>query len=75
MLKVNKPAWQTSDGKLFLNFKEASDYEFRLNCELLLTNLGWCRGGEWSADMIVNDMIEHKSAFQILFTPVAAEEL
>lgn len=67
MKRVSAPCWETSDGKLFTDRTLAEAHQFRLDIGALVTELHWGSGGDWSASMLVDSLVENRNKFELVF--------
>lgn len=67
MQATKKMVYVTNDGKLFIDRVEAAEHELEDSLSAVMNVLGWCKGGEWSKDMILRSMLENKDRFQEIF--------
>ena len=60
-----------TDGSKFVNKKEAEQYEFRYKIRQWADDRGIGSGGEWSQDMICNEMIDSVKDLKAIFSELS----
>jgi len=61
------PCYTTEDGQSFLDINEAKKHDLRIQLLKWSYDIGLCRGGEWSYDMVIKAMIENKDLLKEIF--------
>lgn len=62
-----KLVYTTNDGKVFIDRVEAANHELKDSLTILIDDLGWGKGGEWSASMLIDSMIKEHYRFQQIY--------
>lgn len=71
---VTRVIYTAGDGKEFLDYATATDYEQRRAVRELLEKARVCRGGEWDQQMILDFIIENDRALIEALDPFYGEE-
>ena len=58
-----QPVFVTSDGKPFHNKEEAKHYQRRINLLKWADDVHLCCGGEWDAEMVIGEILDHFEEF------------
>ena len=66
--RIHRPVYKTSDGELFTDEKKAQEHELRFQLNQWADKSAICRGGEWSADMIVDQMYKDRKVMMAIFS-------
>lgn len=68
-------SFETTDGKLFTNLQAATRHQAEI--EILRLCYDVCRmgcGGEWTADMIADAIIEHAKEFETALNEISEKD-
>lgn len=61
----------TDDGKSFVDKDMAEKHQLHLDLIEWANKVGLCRGGEWSADMVIHQILEDSNHLGKLLGPAA----
>lgn len=67
MIKVQRPMWETEDGKFFDSWDLAYKHELAIKIHRFVMETGMGRGGDWGPDRIAEALLEHESVIFSIF--------
>lgn len=64
-------SYECSDGRVFKDRSEAARHDATIELEAWAVREGICSGGDWSALMVIDTMIEHVDELLVILSDVS----